>query len=119
MEGDWVYLKLQPYRQISVASRPFSKLAAKYFGPYLVLSRVGVVAYRLLLLADVLIHPVFHVSQCKRCYEVPTVINHPTILHLSSPNCPIFESVLERRMVKKGNKAMCQVLVQWCGLDAS
>lgn len=32
--GDWVYLKLQPYRQISLALRQSLKLCAKYYGPY-------------------------------------------------------------------------------------
>ena len=32
--GDQVLLKLQPYTQSSVASRPYPKLAYKFFGPY-------------------------------------------------------------------------------------
>lgn len=39
--GEMVLLKLQPYTQSSVVSRPFPKLAFKYFGPYKVLERVG------------------------------------------------------------------------------
>lgn len=66
--GDWVYLKLQPYRQVSVATRPFNKLAAKYFGPYPIASKVSAVAYTLLLPANVLIHPTFHVSQLKTMF---------------------------------------------------
>lgn len=61
----------------------------------------------------------FMFPSLKKCYEVPTVINHPPILHLSSPYCPIPESILERRMVKKGNKVVCQVLVKWSGSNAS
>ncbi|XP_075078669.1 uncharacterized protein LOC142164595 [Nicotiana tabacum] len=116
--GDWVYLKLQPYKHVSVATRPSNKLADKYFGPYLIVEKIGAVAYRLLLPTDVLIHPTFHVSQLKKCLEVPTTINHPPVFHLSSPYCLTPEYILERRMVNKGNKVVWQVLVKWAGIDA-
>ncbi|WMV37617.1 hypothetical protein MTR67_031002 [Solanum verrucosum] len=115
--GDWVYLKLQSYRQFSVATRPYKKLVAKYFGPYLIDAKIGEVAYRLLLPADVLIHPTFHVSQLKKCHAVPVVLNHTPVLHMSSPYCPLPEAILERRMIKRGNKVVGQVLVKWLGVD--
>jgi exosome complex RNA-binding protein Rrp4 len=45
--GDYVYLKLQPYRQISVAIRSSRKIAVKYYRPYMVLEKIVMVAYRL------------------------------------------------------------------------
>jgi len=47
--GEWVYLKIQPYRQVSLAIRSNLKLGAKYYGPYQILERIGEVAYKLLL----------------------------------------------------------------------
>lgn len=56
---DEVYLKLQPYRQTSLALRKNMKLAAKYYGPYMVIQKIGEVAYMLQLPPGSLIH----------CYE--------------------------------------------------
>ena len=45
--GDMVYLKLWPYRQCSLARYKFEKLAARYYGPYKILQRIGSIACKL------------------------------------------------------------------------
>lgn len=64
--GNWVFLKLQLYMQSSLAQRSHQKLAFRFFGPFRVLARIGLVAYQLELPPTSSIHPVFHVSQLKQ-----------------------------------------------------
>ena len=45
--GDYVYLRLQPYRQTSVAFRSLLKLSPRFFGPFKIMAKIGTVAYRL------------------------------------------------------------------------
>lgn len=45
--GDYVYLKLQPYAQSSVAARSCQKLSFKFFGPFKIIDKAGLVAYKL------------------------------------------------------------------------
>ena len=64
-DGEWVYVKLQPYRQRSLKPTALGKLSPKFYGPFQVLHKVGEVAYKLDLLVSSLIHHVFHVSCLK------------------------------------------------------
>jgi len=59
---DWVWVRLQPYRQDSMEHRSNQKLGPLFSGPYLILRRIIVVVYELQLPLMVRVHPVFHVS---------------------------------------------------------
>jgi hypothetical protein len=73
--GDWVFLRLQPYKKISLKQQnKNNKLSPKYYGPYQVLQKIGSVAYKLELPPTSKIHPDFHVSCLKKVIgnNIPT-----------------------------------------------
>ena len=49
-----------------MARRSNEKLAAKYYGPFEILEKIGAVAYKLQLPPSASIHPVFHVLQLRK-----------------------------------------------------
>jgi hypothetical protein len=116
-EGDWVYLKLQPYRQSSVQYRASPKLAKRFYGPFRILKRIGKVAYQLELPASSRIHPVFHVSLLKPCYGQPTSQISPIPAPgVFPPSSPIPTAVLNRRLSRLGKE---ELLIEWEGLPNS
>ncbi|KAL5856684.1 hypothetical protein ACOSQ3_004142 [Xanthoceras sorbifolium] len=106
--GDYVYLRLQPYRQQTVVFRSSWKLSPRYFGPYKILEKIGPV------------HNVFHVSLLKKFVgtsiplqtELPPVAADSTLL--SQP-----ERILDSRTIQKGHyRPREEILVKWLGAPA-
>jgi hypothetical protein len=112
--GEWVYLKLQPYIQSSVATRSNNKLCFKFFSPFQILERVGSVAYRLQLPVGSSIHPIFHVSQLKRAVGRDATLIPQLLQDVAPVQVPM--KLLQRRMVERGGTLIAQVKVAWSGM---
>ncbi|GKF72390.1 hypothetical protein Tco_0208504 [Tanacetum coccineum] len=87
---DWVYLKLQPYRKLTIKKGKQHKLSSKFYGLFQVIARIG-----------------------KRCLS-------PTVAIGVFPECnaqgllvaePI--KLLERKIVKQQNRMGVFRLIQW------
>jgi hypothetical protein len=113
--GNWVFLKLQPYVQSSLARRAHQKLAFKFFGPYQIEAKIGAVAYRLKLPASLAIHPVFHVSQLKASHGAAQV---SPALPSDAVEFQVPKQVLQRRWTP-GDHAVEQVLIKWSQMPAA
>ena len=117
--GEWVWLKLQPYKQFSVKFRGNQKLAQKYYGPFLVKECIGKAAYKLQLPEDAQIHDVFHVSQLKAYHgPSPFTVVLPDWIGLSKSSSGVSllpAAILDTRMIKFQNAPQIQYLVQWEG----
>ena len=113
---DWVYLRLQPYKQQPTAYRGSNKPSPRFFGPYKVLERIGQVAYRLDLPTKSAIHPVFHVS-CLKAKLGNHNISVSMLPSFNSQGILTLESaaVLQSKSHQLRRRIITQLLIQWQG----
>lgn len=103
---DWVFLKLQSYRQTTVERRKVEKLSPMFFGPYEIISKVRHVAYTLKLPKNLKVHPTFHVSLLKQ-YHGPSIaqVHIPKDLEDTIIQQELAK-ILDPRLVQKRGKAV-------------
>ncbi|XP_035832659.1 uncharacterized protein LOC118481323 [Helianthus annuus] len=74
--GDRVMLKVSPWKGV-VRFGKREKLNPRYVGPFKILERIGKVAYKLELPAELgNVHDVFHVSQLKKCLSDESLVGY-------------------------------------------
>ena len=115
--GEPVYLKMAPYRLATFGFRGALKLQNKFYGPFLVIQKVGNCACKLQLPSSVQIHPVFHVSQLKK---------HVGDKSIPGPHLPLVNAdgtvktgpseVLQVRQIPRNNAPVVQWLIKWINL---
>ena len=116
--GDWVWLKLQPYRQSSVQHRSNTKLGPKYFRRFQIMDRVEKGAYNLQLPTSAQIHSTVYVTQLKafRC-QLPTLPYIPHSLQGTDAEAtPNPCKILAKMIAKSYDRAVVQYLIQWRGI---
>lgn len=106
-------MKLQAFKQNSLKNTKDTKLSPRFFGPYKVLKRVGLVAYRLQLPDSARFHNTFHVSLLKKKIGSHDFaqIDPPVAVVEETPVQPL--KILDRKVYKRNNAVAASVLVQW------
>nr|GEX84385.1 hypothetical protein [Tanacetum cinerariifolium] len=107
------FLKLQGVSaKLSTTYHPQTGGQTEYFGPFMIVEKVGNVAYRLDLPDDAQIHPAFHVFLLKEARGPPSkIVPIPKEAQFSlQPS-----AVLDQKLVKRRNRAAMKVLVQCKG----
>ena len=74
-EGDWIFFRLQTYKQSTLKQKKNKKLAPKFYGLYNIICNIREVAYKLYFPSSN-IHKGFHVSFLKK------VIGQKHLLHI-------------------------------------
>jgi hypothetical protein len=82
--GDHAYLKVSPLKGVKRFGVK-EKLSFRYIGPFHILEKCGMVAYKLELPPSLAgVHDIFHVSQLKKCLKVPVDVVLPEVAPLKT-----------------------------------
>jgi len=112
--GDLVYLRLQPYQKASIKRNETENLQPRFFGPYRISKRIGVVAYELELPQGSRIHNVFHVSCLKKAIgqniipieTLPPMDEEGQIVLIPEEILEVWEKRFQKRSIK-------EYLIRW------
>ena len=113
--GDRVFLKVAPWKGI-IRFGMKGKLAPRYIGPFEVIARIGLVAYRLKLPVHLeKIHNVFHVSLLRKTEVDPSRVLPPVPMevkqNLTLETRPV--KIMDRSEKTLRNKRVSLVRVLW------
>ncbi|KAL4347857.1 hypothetical protein GQ457_17G010820 [Hibiscus cannabinus] len=113
--GDKVFLKVSPWKKVLRFGKK-GKLNPRYIGPFEVLEKVGLVAYRLALPPEFdKIQKIFHVSMLRKYRSDPSYVLEPEKVELN-PDLTYEEEpvmILDREVKRLRNKNMSLVKVLW------
>ncbi|GJZ35283.1 hypothetical protein Tco_0581100 [Tanacetum coccineum] len=113
--GDRVLLRVSPWKGV-VRFGKSGKLAPRYVGPFEILERIGLVAYRLRLPEELnSVHDTFHVSNLKKCLTdanlyVPLdeIKVDKTLRFVEEP-----VEIMDREIMKLKRRNIALVKVRW------
>jgi hypothetical protein len=116
--GDLVFMRFQPYKHMTLKKQNMdNKLAPKYYAPYKVLQRIGIVAYKLELPPYSHVHLVFHVSFLKKvtANKIPV---QTILLEINEEGRIILEpeTMLETQIKQLRNQTITKDCVKWKNL---
>jgi hypothetical protein len=113
--GDRVLLKVSPWKGV-IRFGKRGKLNPRYVGPFTIIERIGPVAYRLDLPAELDgVHDVFHVSNLKKCLADESLIVPLEELHINEQLRFVEEPVeiMDRHMKTTKHSRIPIVKVRW------
>ncbi|KAI3746254.1 hypothetical protein L6452_08679 [Arctium lappa] len=113
--GDRVMLKVSPWKGIIHFGKR-GKLSPRFLGPFVILEKVGLQAYRLDLPPEMDgIHPTFHVCYLRKCLAEEESVIPLTEIRVDNGNRCVEEpeAILESKVKKLRHKDVVMVKVQW------
>ncbi|GJU85667.1 putative reverse transcriptase domain-containing protein [Tanacetum coccineum] len=113
--GDKVMLKVSPWKGV-IHFRKWGKLNARYIGPFKILAKVGMVAYRLELSNKLSsVHSIFHVSNLKKCLTDKPLAIPLDEIHVDDKLNFIEElvEIMDREVKRLKKSHILIVKVQW------